>query len=83
MKCSGAGSVVSHLVYSGSEINDSKKMANIFNEFFINISSKINEKIPPARKLALDNISIPALILLSLYLLLLHLRLWTLLGRLT
>ena len=32
MKLSGADSIVSHLVYSGSEINDSKKMTDIFNE---------------------------------------------------
>ena len=54
MKLSGADSIVSHLVCSGSEINDSKKMTDIFNEFFVNISSKINEKIPHTRKLALD-----------------------------
>ena len=54
MKHSGADSIISHLVYNGSEINDSKKMANIFNEFFVNISSKINEKIPRTKKLALD-----------------------------
>ena len=54
MKHSGADSIISHLVYNGSEINDSKKVANIFNDFFVNISSKINEKIPHTKKLALD-----------------------------
>ena len=29
-------------------------MANIFNEFFVNISSKINEKILRTKKFALD-----------------------------
>ena len=41
MKHSGAYSIISHLVYNGSVINDSKKMANIFNEFFVNISSEL------------------------------------------
>ena len=54
MKLSGADSIIPYLVYNGSEINGSKKMANIFNEFFVNISSKINEKIPCTWKLAFD-----------------------------
>ena len=44
MKCSGADSIIFHLVYSDTEINDSKNMANIFNEFVVNISSKNNER---------------------------------------
>ena len=54
MKHSDADSIISCLVYCGSEINDSKNMANIFNEVFTNIFSKIEEKIPRTRKLALD-----------------------------
>ena len=45
MKHSGTDSIISHLVYNGSE-----KMANIFNEFFVNISSEINEKISHTKK---------------------------------
>ena len=82
MKRSHADSIMSHLVYNGSEINDSKTMANIFNEFFVNIFSKINEKIVRTRKLALDYLHSKTMILFSLYLLLLHLRLWILLAHL-
>ena len=41
-----AGSSISHLTHNGKEIGDPMKMANIFNNYFVNVAKKIDEKIP-------------------------------------
>ena len=45
-----AGSSISHLTHNGKEISDPMKMANIFNNYFVNVAQKIDEKIPRTRK---------------------------------
>ena len=49
-----AGSSISHLTHNGKEISDPMKMANIFNNYFVNVAQKIDEKIPRTRKSPLD-----------------------------
>ena len=48
------GSSISHLTHNGKEISDSMKMGNIFNNYFVNVAQKIDEKIPRTRKSPLD-----------------------------
>ena len=38
----------------GNDTNDPKKMANLFNKFFVHISQKINDEIPRTPKSPLD-----------------------------
>ena len=38
----------------GNSVNDSSKMAEMFNDFFTNISAKINDSIPHTKKSSLD-----------------------------
>ena len=54
---SNVGSRTSSLTHDGLKIDDSKKIANIFNEVFVNTAQKINGKIPRTRKLPLDYLS--------------------------
>ena len=49
-----AGSSISHLTRNGKEISDPMEMANIFNNYFVNVAQKIDEKIPRTRKSPLD-----------------------------
>ena len=49
-----AGFSISHLTHSGKEINGPMKMANSFNNYFVNVAQKIDEKIPRTRKSPLD-----------------------------
>ena len=51
------GSNISSLIHNGAKVEDSKKMANIFNSVFVNTAHKINEKIPRTRKSPLDYLS--------------------------
>ena len=44
------GSCMSHLIRDNFEAEDSKGMANIFNNVFVNTANKINEKISRTRK---------------------------------
>ena len=53
-----AGSSVSYLTHSGKEISDPMKMANIFNNYFVNVAQKIDEKIPRTRKSPLDYLTL-------------------------
>ena len=41
-------------VSQGNDINDPKKMANLFNKFFVYVSQKINDEIPSTSKSPLD-----------------------------
>ena len=43
-----------HLLQDGKEIDDPQKMANIFNNFFVNVSKKITSAIPRTTKSPLD-----------------------------
>ena len=55
---SNAGSNISSLHHDGIKVDDSlKKMANIFNNVFVNTAHKINEKICCTRKSPLDYLS--------------------------
>ena len=38
----------------GNDINDPKKMANLFDKFFVHVSQKINDEIPRTPKSPLD-----------------------------
>ena len=51
------GSSISCLTHNGVEVDDSKQMANIFNNVFVNTAKKINENIPRTRKSPLDYLS--------------------------
>ena len=42
------------MLQDGKEVDDPKKMANIFNNFFVNVSKKITSTIPRTRKSPLD-----------------------------
>ena len=53
-----AGSRISHLTHNGKEISDRMKMANIFNDYFVNVAQKIYEKIPRTRKSPLDYLTL-------------------------
>ena len=54
---SDAGSNISCLHHDGIKVDESKKMANIFNNVFVNPAHKINEKICCTRKSPLDYLS--------------------------
>ena len=54
---SNAGSNISCLHHDHIKVDDSKKMANIFNNVFVNTAHKINEKICCTRKSPLDYLS--------------------------
>ena len=47
-------SPISHLVNNGTRINDSVKMANIFNNYFVNVGSQIDKTIPRTKKSPTD-----------------------------
>ena len=47
-------SCISQLIQDGKEIHDPRKMANIFDKFFVNISQKVTSGIPITRKYPLD-----------------------------
>ena len=51
---SNVASNISCLSHDGLKVEDSKKMANIFNDVFINTAHNINMKIPKTRKSPLD-----------------------------
>ena len=51
---SNVGTSISCLNHDGVKIDESKKMANIFNHVFVNTAHKVNEKIPRTRKSPLD-----------------------------
>ena len=48
------GIYISHLLQDGKDVDDPKNMANIFNNFFVNVSKKITSTIPRTRKSPLD-----------------------------
>ena len=53
-----AGSTISHLIGAdNAKVDDSKEMANIFNNVFVNTAKKISEKIPRTKKSPLDYLS--------------------------
>ena len=54
------GIQISHLTQDGKEINDPQQMANIFNNFFVNVSKKITNAIPRTRKSPLDYLTLRA-----------------------
>ena len=49
-----AGSSIAHLIYNGKYISDPIKMTNIFNNYFVNVAQKIDEKISRTRKSPLN-----------------------------
>ena len=49
-----SGSCISQLIQDGKEIDDPKKIVNIFDKFFINVSQKVASGIPRTRKCPLD-----------------------------
>ena len=51
------GIQMSHLTQDAKEISDPQQMANIFNNFFVNVSKKITNAIPRTRKSPLDSIT--------------------------
>ena len=51
------GSSVSCLTHNGVKVDDSKQMANMFNNVFVNTAKKINENIPRTRKSPSDYLS--------------------------
>ena len=51
---SKSGSCMSWLIQDDKEIDDPKKMASIFNKFFVNVSQKVTSGIPRTRKCFLD-----------------------------
>ena len=51
---SKSGYCISQLIQDGKEIDDPKKMANIFNKFFVNVSQKVTSGISRTRKCPLD-----------------------------
>ena len=56
-----AGSSISHLTHNGKEISNPMKMANIFNNYFVNFAPKIDEKIPSTRKSQSDYLTLTLL----------------------
>ena len=54
MKSKTQFSPISHLVNNGTRINDSVKMANIFNNYFVNVGSQIDKTIPRTKKSPTD-----------------------------
>ena len=53
-----AGSSISHLTHNGKEISDTMKMANIFNDYFVNVATNIDEKISRTRKSPSDYLTL-------------------------
>ena len=51
------GSSISCLTHNGIKVDDSKQMANIFNNVFVNTAKKINENIPRTKKSLLEYLS--------------------------
>ena len=47
-------SPISHLVNNGARNNDPVKMANIFNNYFVNVGSQIDKTIPRTKKSPID-----------------------------
>ena len=45
---------ISHLLDKGTQVNDPVKMANIFNNYFVNVGSAIDKTIPRTRKSPTD-----------------------------
>ena len=45
---------ISHLLEKGTQVNDPGEMANIFNNYFVNIGSAIDKTIPRTRKSPID-----------------------------
>ena len=45
---------ISHLMDNGTLINDPVKMANIFNNYFVNVGSQIDKTIPRTKKCPTD-----------------------------
>ena len=41
---------ISHLTQNGKRIDNPKDIAQVFNQYFINIAARIDEKIPRMRK---------------------------------
>ena len=41
---------ISHLLKDGSRITDPTKMANIFNQYFMNVGSNVDKSIPRTKK---------------------------------
>ena len=54
---SNIGSSISCLTHNGVKVDDSKQMANIFNNVFVNAAKKINENIPRTKKSPLEYLS--------------------------
>ena len=46
------------MTHNGKEVSDPMKMANIFNNYFLNVAQKIDEKIPRTRKSPLDYLTL-------------------------
>ena len=51
---SNTGSSISCLTHNGVKVDDSKQMANIFNNVFVNTAKKKNENIPRTKKSPLE-----------------------------
>ena len=47
-------SPISHLMNNGTRINYPVKMANIFNNYFVNVGSQIDKTIPRTKKSPID-----------------------------
>ena len=45
---------ISHLKSNGSQVTDPVEMANLFNNYFVNVGSNIDKKIPRTKKSPLD-----------------------------
>ena len=54
---SSIGSSISCLAHNGVKVDDSKQMANIFKNVFVNTAKKINENTPRTRKLPSEYLS--------------------------
>ena len=54
---SNIGSSISCLTHNGVKVDDSKQMANIFNNVFVSTAKKINENTPRTRKSPLEYLS--------------------------
>ena len=60
-------SPISHLMDNGIRINDPVKMANIFNNYFVNVGSQIDKTIPRTKKFPTDYLKnrVPELMFLA------------------
>ena len=47
-------SQISHLLENGKQVDDLVKMANMFNNYFVNVSGNIDRSIPCTRKSPMD-----------------------------